>query len=628
MPIRVRPILLAAAFLLLGLLAFLPGRNGPFMHDDFANLELARVTELSLEEINYVALRNQSGALRRPISNLSFALDDWFNGQSAPAFKTTNLLIHFLVGLLVFVFVGRLLSASAFADPTQCRWIATVSALIWLLHPLQVSTVLYVVQRMTQLATLFTLLALLPLIHWAAQKQASAMAALTVLIKFAAFAILALMSKETGALLPLYAATCLAFVYWSQCRTWADLTRIEKLVIGTAVLLPISVGAALLLWNQDAWLGGYAGRDFTLVERLSTQAVALWHYIGLIALPRPDAMGLLRDDFPVYSPADPIVWVSLAGLVGLASLAWFTRRKFPVLAFTVAWFLTGHAMESTVLPLELVYEHRNYLAILGPAVLASVAMQKIRGTPTRWLVLACVVIVLALMTLKRSYDWGTLERFASTELSNHPESSRAIALYAGVALQKGDFSQADHLFAQLQQKNPGRAWPLLAQAISVCADKDAKPAWAIARELTKSEPPNDITYRMVRALVGEYVSNNCPPLSGAALRAQLHTMVDYMPLPVDKYRVEALYLLSASTYEAEKDYKSARQEYTRAISANPMGYIALMNLAYLELNTGRYEQAEWAIRKATENASKTTPTVLPRIRELDRYLTSAKATNN
>jgi hypothetical protein len=48
----------------------------------------------------------------------------------------------------------------------------------------------------------------------------------------------------------------------------------------------------------------------------------------------------------------------------ILSILW--RKRFPIVAFAVLWFLVGHSLESTVFPLEIIHEHRNYLPALGP----------------------------------------------------------------------------------------------------------------------------------------------------------------------------------------------------------------------------------------------------------------------
>ena len=125
---------------------------------------------------------------------------------------------------------------------------------------------------------------------------------------------------------------------------------------------------AYVYWSNPQWLwAGYDLRSFTLFERLLTEGRVLWFYLGLIVFPQLEHLGLYHDDIAIstglFTP-----WTTLPALVGLAWLAflsWWTRTRAPLVSFGIAWFLIGHAMESTVLPLEIAHEHRNYLPLLG-----------------------------------------------------------------------------------------------------------------------------------------------------------------------------------------------------------------------------------------------------------------------
>src|SRR5690606_30370486 len=113
-------------------------------------------------------------------------------------------------GLLLFWLILLILETEQPRSRTN-RLLALFVATVWLLHPLLSSTVLYVVQRMTQLSALFTLLALisyitarrtLPTQH---RKGLLLLFVLTPLLTLAAF-----LSKENGALAPLL-CLCIEF---------------------------------------------------------------------------------------------------------------------------------------------------------------------------------------------------------------------------------------------------------------------------------------------------------------------------------------------------------------------------------------------------------------------------------
>src|SRR5690554_4304137 len=146
--------------LLLPLLTLSPALTGPFLFDDHSNLEALAilegdVTKAAVEE--YLAEKS-AGPTGRPLSMLSFMLDalDW--PAEAKSFKLTNLLIHILNGLLLAWIV--LMIVRQWSGRLTDRQIALgiLVAAFWVLNPYQLSSVMYVVQRMAQLSTTSVLL--------------------------------------------------------------------------------------------------------------------------------------------------------------------------------------------------------------------------------------------------------------------------------------------------------------------------------------------------------------------------------------------------------------------------------------------------------------------------------------
>jgi len=154
-----------------------PGTSGSFIFDDFQNI--SNQSAVQAESITWSSLKEAAGAFPsrftagRPLATMTFAIDHArAGGLDTRAFKQTNLLIHAFNVLLVLALVyqilrysqavpGRLTSALDAADAKLLLAWAAILTLLWAIHPLQVSTVLYAVQRMEMLAVTFTLLALI-----------------------------------------------------------------------------------------------------------------------------------------------------------------------------------------------------------------------------------------------------------------------------------------------------------------------------------------------------------------------------------------------------------------------------------------------------------------------------------
>ena len=119
-------------------------------------------------------------------------------------------------------------------------------------------------------------------------------------------------------------------------------------------------------------------REFTLEERVLTQFRVVLYYLTLLVFPHPSRLNL-DYDFPISKtlldpPTTLICILIIAGLIGYS--IWVAKRK-PVLSYFILWYFGNLVIESSIFPLEMVYEHRLYLPAVGPFILFSIAL--IRG---------------------------------------------------------------------------------------------------------------------------------------------------------------------------------------------------------------------------------------------------------
>ncbi|MEH6580431.1 MAG: hypothetical protein V7754_00750 [Halioglobus sp.] len=428
--------------LLLTLVPYAFALQAPLFFDDLPNLVNNPVLQIDgrvFDEWRTAAFSSGSGALRRPVSMLSFALNHAFFGEFTPAtLKAVNLAIHLTIGLLIYLLAEVLFRAPALRpmDSTRRHWAALAAAAIWLLHPLHVSTVLYSVQRMAQLSALFVVLGLwvfsryrLRWAHSGATVGEIAAAAIWLLI----ITVFATLSKENGALLPWLLLVVETALFRGQ---WWGVRRPSLVKLGwLALLLPILLIGLIFLFRPELFTAGYQLRDFSLVERLMTQCRVLWLYLGWLVIPDISAMGFQHDDIALsrglLQPYSTVL--ALAGWVLAVIAAFFLRYRYPMLLFAVLFFLVGHVMESTVLALEMVFEHRNYLPGIGicllmASLLTSEKLWQLKINPVLPLVgILCVFLVLLAI---RCMVWSDAFLMARTNVINHPDSPRANYFYA------------------------------------------------------------------------------------------------------------------------------------------------------------------------------------------------------
>jgi protein O-mannosyl-transferase len=407
-----------------------PGLHGAFFFDDGPSVlqaEGVRLVALSIESLHQAWASGGAGPSGRPVAQISFALNHYFSDFDPLAYKATNLVVHFLCGLLVFGLSLRLLvAAKPDTKPQHLRIAAALVAMLWLLHPVQLLPVLHVVQRMTSLSALFLLAALLLHLHGRERggRAGTAMLALAWVVLWP----LSFLSKETGALFPLFA---LAWELTIRRRSRGGLDRFGY-VLGALASALFVAGLAYLVSPRAQWLwSGYDFRAFSLIERLLTEARVLWFYIGLIVAPRLEALGVYHDDIAIstglVSPWSTLP--SLLGLIGLAWLAWQMRARASLIAFGIAWFLIGHAMESTVLPLEIAHEHRNYIPTFGVLIMAGwallYALESTGERKTIGVALAATALAyFPFVTALRAHQFGEEVRRTQIEAQHHRTSAR------------------------------------------------------------------------------------------------------------------------------------------------------------------------------------------------------------
>ena len=433
------------ALVVLVVAAYVPGLHGGFVFDDYPNLidnARIRVEHLTANGLASAAFSSEAGTLQRPIAMLTFALNYYFTGFDGAAMKWTNISIHAINAMLVLglVHLVLLLGAPALSD-TRRRWAAGFAAAAWTLQPINFFGVLYIVQRMESLSHLFVFGGLWLYLVGRQRQLRGDSGRWPMGIGLFGGTELAVLCKESGVLLPLYAwmlELCLPAL-----RTAPDRRRVQLLFL--AVLwLPCVAGLA---WLAPYVLRPetYAARDFTLVDRLLTEPRAVFDYLQWTLFPRLSEFGLFHDDYVVsrgwLSPASTLA--AAVGIALVAALAWCQRKRRPISALGLLWFLGAQALTATVIPLELVYEHRNYFASLGLCLgLADVLLLWPTHESARRIGALLAGIAVAYyggITHLRAREWSEPLRFASSEASKHPNSPRATYGYGRMLVIASDY---------------------------------------------------------------------------------------------------------------------------------------------------------------------------------------------
>jgi hypothetical protein len=308
---------LCAVLLLAGAL-LAPLQSGAFLLDDLPNLAGLERVHAEPDGAARFVTGGIAGPGGRPVALASFAVQagDW--PYRPGPFKRVNLALHLACGLALF-WLWALLARRALPE-REAGWLALAVTALWLVHPLQLSSVAYVVQRMTLLAALPMLLGLVAFVKGRERVERAPedpRGYLLALGGLGAGGLVALASKESGGLIlplalaidhTLFRAEGASAARWRAVRRWA-------------LHLPLALAALGLLTLGAGWLAeGYAGREFTLGERLLSQPRALLDYAWRALLPSRAGLGVFHDDFAT-SRALLEPWTTLPALaaLGLAS---------------------------------------------------------------------------------------------------------------------------------------------------------------------------------------------------------------------------------------------------------------------------------------------------------------------
>ena len=418
--------------ILITVAAYSPGLSGGFIFDDFINLK--NIAVFSQFEgidafIRYIFSYN-SGALKRPISTLSFLINSTTWPANPLLFKLTNLFIHMANSILLFIVTKQILTVFKYPQKST-HSIALLHMAIWALHPFFVSTTLYVVQRMAMLPVTFILLGFYFYIHGRQMVKGNHFKArIYLFLAIYVCTFFAVLSKENGIILPLLILMFEYVIFSNKQKN--PLKKIDKY---TFLIIPSSVVIVSFLISIPHFLEGYGIRSFTMIERLLSESRVLVLYLYHFFKPEYFTEGVFADVIVTSkSLFEPITTItSIVFLSLLLFVAIIYRKKYRLLSFSIFFFFIANVIESTIVPLELYFEHRAYLSMLFMALPLSVLVINFIAESKIKLVMILVIFsVLPITTYFRSNLWGDNINLIMQSADKFPLSVRAIENKANI----------------------------------------------------------------------------------------------------------------------------------------------------------------------------------------------------
>ena len=596
------------ALLMLAAILYWPGLSGDLILDDHPNLESFEHLLSGLISWDEAILGSTGGPSGRPVTMLTLVINYLLTGDDVWHLKFTNFGLHLICASLLLWLGGRIVMISRPDSAAANWWWALWMTMLWLFAPLFVSTVLYVIQRATILATLFTLLGLLLYVCGRQHLDDDPRAARVMLVlAFAGCWPLAILSKESGALLPLLAWVVEALVF--KFRAGADGLCLLRKVFLAVLWMPVAALLIAFVLSPDWFLQGYQHREFQLHERLWSEARIFLDYCQQLLLPQGGRMGVFHDDYPrstglMQPPA------TLASVVALGLLAWGSwrlRHRWPLLQFGFWFFVAGHLMESTVLPLELYFEHRNYLPAFGlyVGVLAVVADAWQRPELRRYMTVLVVLlpVLYYLSSYQRVQVWQSWPMILYNAELAHPESPRVHADLAALFMEAGDHAGAMYHIEKIGNISPHKkSGVALYQLLASCGE-DSSVATAAGQTL-QDVRVLDTDYFTIRALVAlfkSYDEGKCTNVPATMIMPHVHRWLLNSPLHQGRnamwnvrFALGKLFATAAMPVAAMVQYQMAMELYPERLEAG-------INLLHILTNRGDLRAVDTLVRNLRRN---------------------------
>ncbi|MGO4703363.1 tetratricopeptide repeat protein [Dyella sp. 2RAB6] len=613
-----RRFLYPALYILLVVLTvvvYADGLRGTFLFDDFANLPALGATGPVHDADSFLRFVTSGSAdpIGRPVALASFLLDarDW--PASPLPFKRTNLVLHVLNGLLLALLLRRLGWAMRNGDTRlhpRYELAALLGAALWLLHPLFVSTTLYIVQREAMLPATFTLAGLL---FWLQAREAfrqgnTSAGWLGALLGLGLCTVFATLSKANGALLPALALSIEWFFLKpiaSPDIEWSAQGR-RQYRIATLCLMALPSAVVGLYLLHAGWQGiahGISGvRPWTLEQRLITEPRVLFEYLRLLWLPHPYTAGIFNDQFVASTslrrPGTTLP--ALLGVLGLLAAACLMRRKAPAVALAIAFYFVGQSMESSTVALELYFEHRNYLPALlmfwplalwlcgAPIATASrVAIDGERATlfgqRAKTIIALAILTGFAWMTYARADLWGNTRDQALLWAMLNPQSPRAQAYAAQEEMAGGHPDQAIKRLAPALERNPDQVQLALNLLAARCQLGSIDPA-SMQASIVALRTTRD-TGNLLASWFGRGLDQNrtpaCPQMNLEGIEALLEAAMSNPRLMETPGRRQDLYHLRGRIALERHQPAAALASFKLALDQQVTPNIALQQAALL-----------------------------------------------
>ena len=532
----------------------------------------------------------------RPVAMLTFALNWWVGKNTVIGYHAVNILIHLVCAFLLFLTINTLFKSPRIKGryDDSSYFLALLSAVFWAINPIQTQAVTYIIQRMASLSTLFFLWALYLYLKARIDNYLKRVWWLYFLSFFSY--LLAVGSKENAAIFPL-SLLLIEAVFFQDLSIENTRKKFSGFCLGIFLLVGLIV-TVIFIGDVSSLLKGYEGRSFTLTQRLLTEPRILIYYLSLIFYPVADRLSIEHDIVTSTSLIHP--WSTLPAIFLICVLIiWglLKIRQHPFTSFGILFFFLNHSVESTFIPLELIFEHRNYLPSLFLFVPISIGLKQLldyyREKRKTMAVIICSFITLLIVfmgvgTFQRNMVWATEWTLWRDAASKAPKRARPLYVLANLYLKRGAYDQAMRFYqkaSHYQSSTPDytKALVLNGMAAVYFAKGDYEKCIAAFQEAMAIKPDfNQFQYNKVIALIK------------LARLSEANQEVEHL---LKRQPDSGMYLyLKGLILKRQGDPMSALPYFRKAMLLEPDAKVAKIEIAESLVAIGEYRQAEVFIK--------------------------------
>ena len=573
--------------------------NAEWHLDDYSNITLnsnIHIKDIGLKSLgNTFYFKKTDKRISRPLARLTFALNWYIGKDNVVGYHIVNTFIHLLAAFFLFLFILKLFDTPNLKDKfseNDGYFIAMLSAVLWATHPIQTQAVTYIVQRMASMAAMFYIMSMYFYLKGRIEKipKRKTLYFLLTCVSFG----FGLATKENAATLPI--AILLTEVIFFQDiknpKTQKKLLKVSAFLCGVVILC----GSWLFLdKGLSALFKGSGFRYFTPVQRLMTEARVMVFYLSEIFYPVPTQFSIEHDFAISTSLLKP--WTTIPAILFIVFLIFFgilQCRKKPLLSFGILFFFLNHLIESTVLGLEIIFEHRNYLPsfflfLYVSEVIKWMLDQYYAKNKLIHNILAGFVVFMimsfGISTYVRNMDWKTEESILEDAVRKAPNSARPLSNLARIYynnIRRSDIALKMYQKALTLNKTNTHQESIILYSIGKIYydnghENKAIPYFQKAIKKPPHHPKARYQLAVVLAKIGKYKES----------KKHLDKINRKSP-----YNINATLNLKGVILAKEKKYKDAFHQFRKCLGIRSFDKNALLNIGALYFFTGDYHRAE------------------------------------